>query len=119
MSTNTGSLALQLINGIIAATMTLSRNVCSVRRVIMAGTLHPNPISSDTEAFPLTPTLRKYRSRINAMRERYPLCSKTLRHKKSMRMFGKNTERAPIPQTNHSTKSEAKNPSPIVLFKTS
>ena len=48
----TGSLALQLMNGIIMVVMIFSLNVGRVRIVMIAGALHPNHINKGTKDLP-------------------------------------------------------------------
>ena len=62
----TGSLALQDIRGLISMVSILSLLLSSVRVAMMAGTLHPNPISIGMKDLPCRPSLCMALSIINA-----------------------------------------------------
>ena len=68
ISAYTGSLAEQLINGSSIIVIRLSRRFSIVRVPMVAGTVHPKPISSGIKLFPLRPNLRMGLSIIKAMR---------------------------------------------------
>ena len=63
-----GSLAEQLMNGVSRMVIFLSRSLASVRVAIMAGTLHPKPISMGTKLRPERPILRSSLSITKATR---------------------------------------------------
>ncbi len=63
-----GSLAEQLMNGVSRMVIFLSRSLASVRVAMMAGTLHPNPMSMGTKLRPESPILRSSLSMTKATR---------------------------------------------------
>jgi hypothetical protein len=96
ISIKTGSLALQLINGIIIPVIIRSFLVPSDLSIISPGTLHQNHISRAGEAFPLIHNFFKCLSRIKATLARYHVCSSILRAINIMIIFGRNTKSAHI-----------------------
>ena len=91
-----GIFAEQLINGVSIIVMR-SRSDASVRVAIIAGTVHPNPISMGTKLRPDRPNLRSGLSIIKATRAMYPVSSSIERKKNSVTIIGKKLSTLPTP----------------------
>ena len=72
MSTKTGSLPEQDMNGIMAIVMSLLFRLSMERVAIIAGTLQPKPITIGIKDFPWSPILCISLSTMNAALDIYP-----------------------------------------------
>ena len=106
-----GNFAPQEKKGITRIVAVRSFSSARVRVLIIAGTLHPNPMIMGMNALPETPKRRNTLSRMNATRAIYPLSSKTEKKRKRTRICGRkeSTENKP-PNTPSQTKLTAQAP---------
>ena len=84
-----------------------------VRVAMMAGTLHPNPMTRGMNDLPCRPTKCINLSMMKAARAMYPESSMSEMKRYSMSMLGRNTATAPTPPMMPSTTRSRRAPSPM------
>ena len=93
----TGRRAEQLMNGTISIVSARSFLLLISRAAMIAGTLHPKPISIGINELPCRPMRCIILSIVYAARAIYPESSIRLRKKNIIMILGKNASTAPIP----------------------
>ena len=102
------------MNGLTSIVVRRTFRSSMVRVAIMAGTLHPKPITSGINDLPCRPNERIVRSIKKTARAMYPVSSNTEMKKKRIRICGRKTMTLPTPFMMPSVSKSRNEPSAII-----